>query len=316
MSDWKQANKPREIEEFLDSYLIRPMGFVVAAVLRRTPVTPNMVSAAAVVAAMACALAYFHRTPTGAWLGLLFMLLTSALDSADGQLARLTGRASETGRSVDGVCDNLSFGAIYIAIIVSYHQHGGRYTWVIILLAIAAGASHSVQSALADFQRLLFMFYRYGRGAPTREHPEILRGRLAATPSRFERVLLRLHLNYSIEQREFLPSSDRLLREHQRLTTEQPETAERFTELYGQSESKFVGWWALGATNVHKVGIVLTAFLPLYITEGPLNELGMVTYFIWDIALNIPLLVMIALQRRRDDRLLTELRRLAEELPS
>ncbi len=108
-------NKPREVEGVLDIYLIRPLGWVLTQALRRSFVTPSMLSWLSVAAAFAAAVAYYRRDLVGAVFGLAFVLLSSVFDSADGQLARATRRSSEHGETLDGFCDNVSFVFIYAA---------------------------------------------------------------------------------------------------------------------------------------------------------------------------------------------------------
>lgn len=306
-SEFARMNKPREIEEFLDTYLIRPMGYGLVQILRHTKITPNMVSLAAVAAAICAAVAYYHRSLTGALLGLFFMLLTSALDSADGQLARATGRGTELGRLVDGLCDNLSFAAMYLAILFSWVHYVDRWFLAVFVIMWLAGISHSAQSALADYQRQLFLFYCYGKGGPESESPEALKERIRVEPSWFKRFMLRLHTSYAREQRWLLRSSDELQRRFDDLGRDRPALRAAFAERYRAANTTLVKWWALGATNIHKFGIAASAFLPVLFASGPLHELGMVAHFLWDIALNLPIVALILVQRRSDRRLLAEL---------
>ena len=124
-ADYRRMAKPRAVEEVGDIYLIRPLGFLFVQLLRRTPATPTMVSVLAVLAGWWSAWLYFESNRLGmvpalAALGGLALLLHSALDSADGQLARLKSMQTPLGRVVDGFCDNLSFLAIYVAIVLGH----------------------------------------------------------------------------------------------------------------------------------------------------------------------------------------------------
>ena len=67
-TEFERMNKPREIEEFLDTYGWRRLGYLLVKLLRPTRVTPNMISAAGVAAAFASAWAYYYRDLTGALL--------------------------------------------------------------------------------------------------------------------------------------------------------------------------------------------------------------------------------------------------------
>ncbi len=309
-SEFARVNKPREIEEFLDTFLIRPMGYVLMLVLRRTSVTPDVVSVVSVVAAAGAAAFYLRQDLMGAVGGLAFMLLMSALDSADGQLARATGRTSEFGRLLDGVCDNVSFLLMYVAICLAFVRNGGNPLFGLALAALG-GYSHSLQSALVEFERQLFVHYCFGKGGIEKERPELLSRKLedlrahGAGPLR--RAMVWLHFDYSRKQRQFLRSSDRLERAYGSAVETRGGVRETFAARYRRANEVLVGRWALMASNSHKLGIVLAAFVPVVFASGPLHRLGMATYFVYDLALNVPLVLLILAQRRTDRALLRDL---------
>ncbi len=309
-AEFARVNKPREIEETLDTYLIRPMGYVVMRLLRGTAITPDAVSVASVLAAAGAALFYYRHDSIGAWGGLAFMLLMSALDSADGQLARATGRVSDFGRLLDGVCDNLSFILIYLAIWLAFLARGGDPI-LGLLLAAAAGYSHSLQSSLVDFERQLFVFYCFGKPGPERERPEALRETIAALKagraSRLRLAMAWVHLDYCRKQRFFLRSSDRLERAYGAAVAERPELPAAFAARYRELNRVLVSRWALMASNSHKLGIVAASFFFLFFPAGPLQGLGMASYFIYDLLLNLPLLGLVLAQGKADQRLLATL---------
>ena len=87
------------------------------------------------------------------------MLLWHIVDGADGDLARMTGRASATGELVDGVCDYVGNIIMYFAFAFLPTNVWGAWAWV---LAVAAGASHIVQTNHAETQRRLYLWRAYG----------------------------------------------------------------------------------------------------------------------------------------------------------
>ena len=316
-NEFARMNKPREIEGVLDTWLIRPLGYLLVLLLKNTSITPNMVSVASVAAAIGAAGCYFHRSLEGALGGLFFMLLTSALDSADGQLARATGRGSELGRTIDGVCDNVSFLAIYLSIVISYAVAGGAWSWAL-AVGVLAGLSHSAQSAVTDFHRQLYVHLALGGEAPRGERPEVMRARLVEArrlgAGPLERLLYHLHLRYVVQQRFLLATGDKLERAAGELAAQSAHHPTELARLYRAANRLRVRWWWLGAANVHKVGIVLSAFLPVLIEEGPIHELGMVLYFPFEIVLNLPVLWLVLTQRTIDRRLLAAIHVPAPEI--
>lgn len=305
-----RANKPREVEGVLDTYLIRPLGYLVATILMRTAITPNMLSVAAVIAAVFCALGYASATLQGAYWGLLFMLLHSAFDSSDGQLARLTGRDSDSGAVVDGICDHLSFTVIYIGLWYSYVAHGGPWPAALFALGVFAGALHSLQSALVDFQRRLFVYYNGRKRDLEISFPEQIESEMAALSGQAcspQRILLKLRHSYSKRQRKFLKSTDQLQRLFESSIKENPVELERFVALYRRENKSILHWWTLMAPNTHKVGIVIAAFIPFIFTSGWLYRIGAISYFFFDIALTIPMFLLIWGQSRVNRRILKQL---------
>src|SRR5690348_6610861 len=81
-------------------------------------------------------------------IGVGLFIVSDILDSADGQLARLRGTSTRTGRILDGVSDNLRFVNLYAHLLVRIWLMG--YGWPGALLVAFAGLSHSFQSAAAD----------------------------------------------------------------------------------------------------------------------------------------------------------------------
>ncbi|HEY5107880.1 MAG TPA: CDP-alcohol phosphatidyltransferase family protein [Caulobacteraceae bacterium] len=139
--------RPAEIEEATNRVLIHPLARALVDRLIATPVTPNQVSIASVFMAGAAAICYASLIwPLNACAGLAFQVGWHVLDGADGDLARRTGRASTIGELVDGICDHVSQGLIYIAFAIILARgplHLGLWAWA---LAVGAALSHFIQA--------------------------------------------------------------------------------------------------------------------------------------------------------------------------
>jgi phosphatidylglycerophosphate synthase len=298
-----RMTKPREIEGVLDTYLIRPAGFLFVQLFRNTPVTPNMLSVASMIAGVGIGLAFllFPADPRGAWLALALMLLHSALDAADGQLARVTGKGSPLGRFVDGLCDNVTFIAIYVCLVLSYR---GPHPYLVLVMAAAAGASHSTHCALVEFERMLFLNHVLGTHSTLAEQPEAIRRELAAPLPWYRRFLLRLALNYSVQQRTFLRSSDQLERQWAAVMERRPDLRSWFALRYRKTMSGMLRLWPLLGPNSHKVALIVVGFVAAY---WP-SRLGMLPYLLYDlVALNLVMAGLIVVQAELDRQLGVEL---------
>ena len=81
-------------------------------------------------------------------IGMLLLIWANSYDSADGQLARMTGQKSALGRILDGAAGDFWFIAIYAAICLRLTPEWGIWIW---LLAATTGFFHSKQAAMADY---------------------------------------------------------------------------------------------------------------------------------------------------------------------
>jgi len=152
--------RPRELEDPLNRFVYHPLATRLARLLVPTGISPNMVSVGSLIALIAATWAFTRLPwPQNALAGLGFMLLWHIVDGADGDLARMTGRASATGELVDGVCDYAGNVIMYFAF--AFLLQGDLGGWAFVL-ALAAGASHVVQTNHAETQRRLYLWRAYG----------------------------------------------------------------------------------------------------------------------------------------------------------
>jgi hypothetical protein len=141
--------RPIEIEPLSNRLVVHRLS---AALLPRAiawRVHPNVATLAGLVSGLAAAAAYTHWADWRlATLGFLLMLGWHVMDGLDGQLARATGTASDTGRLLDGIADYSTFVAVYLALAFT-HPHPGAA----LALAVAAGAAHALQAQFYEGER-------------------------------------------------------------------------------------------------------------------------------------------------------------------
>ena len=312
-ADYRTMAKPRAVEEVGDIYLIRPLGFLLVQAFRRTPLTPTAVSVLAVLAGWLSAWFFFASSrqgmvPSLAIMGALALLLHSALDSADGQLARLKNMHTPLGRIIDGFCDNLSFLAIYLAFVLGSWARTTEHHLALVALAVLAAASHSIQSSLVEYQRTLYLHYVHGRGEIVDSQPARLKR--ATAPGLAATILQGMHKAYYHQQRFFLSSSAVLERLIVRWRMQHPNLAPALASRYDAAHRPLLPFWALLASNSHKAGIIAASLVP--VGEGSFwAGLGSGWYFIYVLALNATVLVLIPVQRRVDRTFAAELGSLA-----
>ncbi len=146
-------------------FVNRPLGRVLAALAFHRGLTPDAVtgvSAACTVTALAAVALAPHRW----WVGLLVALglvLGYALDSADGQLARLRGGGSPAGEWLDHMVDAGKSVSLHLAVLVGlYRQDVVDDDWLLLPLV------YTVVDVVYFFAVLLNEALRASHGAPTR----------------------------------------------------------------------------------------------------------------------------------------------------
>ncbi|MFN7177891.1 MAG: metal ABC transporter permease, partial [Thermaurantiacus sp.] len=96
--------------------------------------------------------ALLATAPLFALLGFVLMLGWLGVAGLEGKLGGGTGRASASGRLLDGVADHLVFVAVYAALAFSFQP-----PWAMVALAFAAGGAHAVQAAFYEAKRETFI---------------------------------------------------------------------------------------------------------------------------------------------------------------
>lgn len=155
--------RPRELQDPLNHYFYHPLAWQLAKLLAKTPATPNMVSVFGGLLVVAAGIAYAQPGslvyPWSALLGLALHMSWHVVDGADGDLARITGRASPIGEMVDGICDYSSHIVVYFILGWLLQLQIGWVSWPIM---VAAGLSHIVQSNHVEVQRRSYQWWIYG----------------------------------------------------------------------------------------------------------------------------------------------------------
>ncbi|MGH6785449.1 MAG: CDP-alcohol phosphatidyltransferase family protein [Novosphingobium sp.] len=158
--------RPHELQDPLNRWLYHPLAWQLAKGLARTPLTPNTVSVIGACFVLAAAWSYaLPGWPGPALLGLALHMTWHVVDGADGDLARLTGRASPLGEMVDGVCDYASHVVLYLVLGWIVTRPGGFFAahWLVGWgLLVVAGIGHAVQSNHVEVQRRQYQYWVYG----------------------------------------------------------------------------------------------------------------------------------------------------------
>jgi len=152
--------KSLDTEEFIDIHFYRPIGYQWALFFKRLGISPNSITIASIFLGVAAGILFYYPDLKMTICGIFLMIWANSYDSADGQLARLTGQKSELGRILDGVSGDFWFIAIYASICLRLSDQWGIWIW---LLAATTGSFHSKQAAMADYYRNIHLFFLKGK---------------------------------------------------------------------------------------------------------------------------------------------------------
>ncbi|MET7799129.1 CDP-alcohol phosphatidyltransferase family protein [Streptomyces decoyicus] len=121
------AQKSAKGVSLYSRYVNRPAGRVLAAAGYTLKLTPNQVTMISAVFSFAGVVMIATLRPSPAVAAGIFaaLVLGFALDSADGQLARLTGNGSAAGEWLDHVVDCAKMLALHMAVLLSFYRHFG-----------------------------------------------------------------------------------------------------------------------------------------------------------------------------------------------
>ena len=252
--------KARDVEGILDLYFYRKIGFWLAQFFARLKMTPASVSLLGGLCGVIAGHLYFYRNLGPNIVGMALHVIANALDNADGQLARLTGRQSREGRILDSLADHLVFVSIYVHLAFRYLIEGASPA--ICFLAVAAGISHAWQGAAADYYRASYLYFVKGKSFMDLDSSVALRSdfqKLSWHDRPWHKFLLALYLNFT-RQQEMLSPHLRRLREISNRSFAH-EIPEWFRSRYQRSARPMFKLWGLLMTNTRMLLLFILLFI-------------------------------------------------------
>ncbi len=196
--------KSKETEELVDIIFYRPFGYVIAKLSYKLRFTPNQITVASIFLGIIAGHLFYYNSLSLNIVGIILLIVANAMDSADGQLARMTNTKSRYGRILDGFGGNLWFLSIYLHLYFRLLNDG--ISPAFFLLILLAGIGHSFQSAYADYYRNHFMYFIYGKNKSEIDDLSALKKEyknLTWTNNFVKKFLMRVYINYTVQQRIF-----------------------------------------------------------------------------------------------------------------
>ncbi len=215
-SSYKQSLKSLDTEERIDLAFYRPIGYAWARLARRLGIGPNAITIASIFLGIGAGVAFYF---TDFWVnvaGIVLLVWANSFDSADGQLARMTGQYSRLGRILDGLSGDIWFVTIYVAICLRENYSSpffAAHPWLIWLIAVVAGVCHAKQAGMADYYRQFHLYFIRGEEGSELDSCDSLRARLRTLSWRcdfFAKLTLWFYANYTANQEITSPAMQRL----------------------------------------------------------------------------------------------------------
>jgi hypothetical protein len=260
VSALESTYKARDVEGALDLCFYRPIGFRLAQFFARVEMKPAGVTLLAGLLGIIAGHLFYYRDLRTNVVGMALLVCANALDNADGQLARLTHRESREGRIIDSVADHLVSVSIYVHLTLRYLVEGASPA--VCLLALAAGISHALQGAAADYYRTAYLYFATNRSPMELDSSSVLRSNfreLSWPHEPWHKFLLALYLNFTRQQEMLSPNLKNLRDTAARLFG--GEIPSWFKTRYRSLVSPMLRWWRLLMTNTRMLVLFALLFI-------------------------------------------------------
>ncbi|MDF9830444.1 CDP-alcohol phosphatidyltransferase family protein [Parabacteroides sp. PF5-6] len=203
--------KSMDTEEFIDIYFYRPIGYQWALFFQKLSVSPNAVTVASIFIGVAAGICFYFENILINVLGMLLLIWANSYDSADGQLARMTGQKSQLGRILDGACGDIWFITIYAAICLRLTPDWLYWIW---LLAAATGYCHAKQASMADYYRNIHLLFLKGKAGSELSFSPVLKEnykKLNWKKDFIYKAFEWFYINYTVGQEQFSPRFQQMM---------------------------------------------------------------------------------------------------------
>lgn len=217
-SQLQSTFKSSDTEEWLDIHFTRPLGFLWARFFNYFNVHPNVVTIISIFLGAAAGVCFYFPEMHYTLLGIFLLVWANLYDSADGQLARMTGKKTRWGRILDGFAGDVWFFFIYAAICLRLQSElipGTRMEWGIYIWLLAAFSGficHGKQCQLADYYRNIHLYFLKGEQGSELDSFDKLRAELRTLSWKKDgmwMVFLYFYGNYTRSQEQMTPSFQR-----------------------------------------------------------------------------------------------------------
>ena len=203
--------KSMDTEEFIDIHFYRPIGYRWALFFNKFGISPNTVTIASIFIGAAAGVCFYPHNLTINIIGMLLLIWANSYDSADGQLARMTGKKTPLGRILDGTAGDIWFISIYAAICARLTPQWGIWIWA---FALITGIFHSKQAAMADYYRNIHLLFLKGKAGSELSHSPVLKEnykKMSWKKDFIYKLFETFYINYTVGQERLTPKFQRMM---------------------------------------------------------------------------------------------------------
>ena len=213
--------KSRDTEETFDLIFYRPIGYVWALLCRRLGIVPNAVTIVAIILGTAGGILLGFGTLSLTLWAIALIVLANSLDSADGQLARMTGQKTLIGRILDGFAGDVWFFSIYFFLCLRLTFQPAPWgtewgIWIWLLSAYSGFHCHARQCALADYYRNIHLYFEKGKEGCELDSYAQQKALMLSLPWNgkewFHKIYLFFYANYTRGQEKMTPKFQQFYR--------------------------------------------------------------------------------------------------------
>jgi hypothetical protein len=209
--EYEASLKSIETENYTDQWIYRPVGFRIAKLLCTTGITPNMITVLSIFVGAAAGPLFYQADPLLIFLGIICLVVANILDCVDGQLARLTGIKSETGRILDGIAGDIWFALIYVFLALKLKNEYG--TWLFFIPAVLSGLSHLIQANVTDYYKTLHLYFVSKEKGREFQSLDEVRRQYRKMKSGPGKALFYIYMGYTSLQEAVTPKLQRMLKD-------------------------------------------------------------------------------------------------------
>jgi phosphatidylglycerophosphate synthase len=294
-SEIKNTFKSEDTEEYLDKVFYRPFGYYMALISKKLGITPNGVTIFSIFVGVLAGHLFYYQNLWINVIGILLLIWAEGLDSADGQLARMTNHKSRFGRILDGVGGNLWYISIYIHLCLRLINTG--LSPAIFIIAVIAGISQSLQCAVADHYRNFYTYFVHGKEKSEIDDSSSLAieyPKLSWSKNFWKKFLMRMYINYTIEQEFVSRNTIILMRYFERYFDSK--IPDGISTLFREKNKRLIKYYNILTSNTRMIVLFIALIL---------NNIYIFAFF-QIICLNLLLIYVVAKHEANSKAILSE----------